>query len=258
MKFFKYQGSGNDFILIDNRSLFFDTKNTSLIQRLCNRRYGIGSDGLILIQNHPDYDFEIHFFNPDGSLSMCGNGSRCAVKYAQQCQIIELHTHFLAYDGAHWAFIDTSGLVHLKMCDVFHIDKMDKDYFVNTGAPHYVQQVSDLNNLDITTLGRSIRNDLRFQDLGTNVNFFSIDSDFCVSVRTYEKGVEDETLSCGTGAVAVSLVLSKLGMTSPTTIHTRGGQLIVTYNKSFEESFNEIYLIGSSECVFEGTIDIDN
>jgi len=256
MKFHKYQATGNDFILIDNRSLFFDSKNISLIKQLCDRRYGIGGDGLILIQNHPDYDFQVIYFNSDGSLSMCGNGSRCAVKYAKSCNIIETYTHFLAYDGAHWAHIDEAGLVHLKMCDVFRIDDIDKDYFVNTGAPHYVCQVSSLEEIDCISTGRAIRYDPRFQDLGTNVNFFCIHANSHISIRTYEKGVEDETLSCGTGVTAVSLVLSKLGFESPIAISTRGGLLTVSFKKDYDGGYNDIYLIGPCSCVFEGVIHI--
>ncbi|MFA0962126.1 diaminopimelate epimerase [Roseivirga sp. BDSF3-8] len=250
--FYKYQGTGNDFVMIDNRSQAISRDNLSLIRQLCDRRFGIGADGLIMIENHPEADFEMVYFNADGSMSMCGNGARCAVMFARQLKIIENTTVFIAIDGRHSAFIK-DGLVHLLMGKPGPVITRDTDRFVDTGSPHHIRFVKNLQEYDVVTLGRKIRYGVPYLQEGTNVNFVE-DSGGEFSVRTYERGVEDETYSCGTGVTAVALALSsEKAYPSPIKIKTRGGQLQV----SFEEKngqFDNVYLIGPAKFVFEGII----
>jgi diaminopimelate epimerase len=285
-EFYKYQGTGNDFILIDNRKLHFAAPATaknlqSWIAHLCHRRFGIGADGLILIQNAPPQkgdkgvasplekiDFEMVYFNADGNLgSMCGNGGRCAVAFAHFLGIIENQTTFLAYDGLHEAFLEKEShsknelKVHLKMNPISQIeqgsdDLSDNYYFLNTGSPHYVtflEKVELLENFDVVEKGRVIRYDSRFEG-GTNVNFVAQIGENALRVRTYERGVEDETLSCGTGATACALAASeKKGLKSPIQVEVLGGKLEVSFEKN-EGKFENIYLIGAATQVFRGEL----
>jgi diaminopimelate epimerase len=255
LKFYKYQGTGNDFVVIDNRDLLFDNKNFDLVRKLCNRRFGIGADGLILIQNHPDYDFEMVYYNADASQSMCGNGSRCAIHFANFLGIIKEKTHFLAIDGPHDAMIK-DGLVHLKMNDVEQVTCMAQDLFINTGSPHYVAFVEDIDNYNVFQEGRKIRNSEPFGKAGTNVNFVKITNGNEIFVRTYERGVEDETLSCGTGVTAASLAASYQQLKSPVKVKTLGGELQVAFEKKENDQFKNIFLIGPAQMVFEGIIHI--
>ena len=254
--FYKYHSTGNDFILIDNRVRQLDRLSIELIQHLCNRRVGIGADGLILMQQHQEYAFEIIYYNADGSQSLCGNGSRCAVHLAQYWGIVEQYAHFMTMDGPYEAFI-TKHLICLKMHDVPIIQPQGDGYFLHTGAPHYVQWVNDLPNLDVMRIGSAIRYSQTFQKSGTNVNFVSLGSGNQISVRTYEKGVEGETLSCGTGAVAAALVATVQGLTSPIQVKAKGGILQVYFKKT-DSGYKDIYLIGPAVMVFQGTIDTQN
>ncbi|PKV66703.1 diaminopimelate epimerase [Pontibacter ramchanderi] len=253
LSFYKYQGTGNDFVMIDNRKLTFPADDEQLIRNLCNRRTGIGADGLILLQNHDDYDFEMVYFNADGRLgSMCGNGARCTVRFAKQLGVIEDVAYFLAADGEHQATIEREE-IQLKMADVVGVERIEDDFYLNTGSPHYVRFVENVDNLDVYAEGRLVRYSPRFNAVGTNVNFVQRLSDNSIYVRTYERGVEDETLSCGTGVTACALVAGLTGMQSPVSVKTPGGNLKVAFEQD-GMGFRYIYLIGPAKLVFTGTV----
>lgn len=251
LHFYKYQGTGNDFVIIDNRTNVFDRNNNELVKLLCDRKFGVGADGLMLLQSHDNYDFEMVYYNADGfEGSMCGNGGRCLVKFAQDIGAIEDQTTFIAVDGEHEASIQ-EGNVHLKMTPVIDIENNDAFDFMDTGSPHYVEYVSNIESLNLVEAGRSVRYNDRFKTEGTNVNFVEILSESELSVRTYERGVEDETLSCGTGVTACALSASLKGHSSPISIKVLGGQLGVSFEKT-EVGYDNIFLIGPAERVFEG------
>jgi len=258
MHFYKYQGAGNDFILIDNRNQQFDLTDTKLVARLCDRRFGVGADGLMLLQNKLDYDFEMVYYNADGNIgSMCGNGGRCIVAFARYLGIIGEETKFLAVDGAHEATInDQADWVSLKMIDVTEIDRDGADYVLNTGSPHYVTLVNNLNKLDVYHAGKAIRYNATYAKEGINVNFVEpLPEGY--AVRTYERGVEDETLACGTGVTAVALAMAydkKLIGRTNTPIKARGGDLTIRFYQAVEGVFTDIYLEGPANLVFEGEI----
>lgn len=252
ISFHKYQGTGNDFVMIDNRDLGFDKSDLNSISKLCDRRFGIGADGVILIENHDQFDFEMIYFNPDGSQSLCGNGSRCAVMFAKALGIIQNETEFLAIDGSHRAFIE-EGEVHLFMNDVTSFEKIGDDYLINTGSPHYIKYVSAVEGLNVIAEGKAIRYSERFKKEGVNVNFIQKESTNGLAIRTYERGVEGETLSCGTGCTAAALSFGLLGADSPIELKAQGGNLKVSFDQH-ESKFTNIYLIGPAQKVFEGTI----
>ena len=261
-KFYKYQGTGNDFVMIDDRKRRFpyhpgetEVFDTGIVSGICDRKFGVGADGLILIRHHDRYDFEMIYFNADGSQSLCGNGSRCAVHFASHLGIIDKSTTFLAVDGIHEAFID-GALIHLKMHDVSQVKKINGHWFIDTGSPHYIKFTKNLATLDVNSEGSAIRSDQQFAPGGTNVNFVEARDNNELFVRTFERGVEDETLSCGTGVTAVSLAASYQNFASPVKIKTRGGDLQVSFNKTNEQKFEDIYLIGPAGMVFEGAINI--
>ena len=265
LEFYKYQGTGNDFVMVDNRSEFFPKENTQLIANLCDRRFGIGGDGLILLENDmiaPNLamttDFKMVYYNSDGNQSsMCGNGGRCLVAFAKKLNIIENETTFIATDGLHHATIGDDGLVSLQMIDVDQV-KVSSDYvFLNTGSPHHVQLVADLENYNIKKNGAAIRYGDLYGKTGSNINFVKQIDDTTFSLRTYERGVEDETLSCGTGATAVAIAMNVLGKTNASEIdlNVEGGKLVVSFDKK-EEQFTNVFLKGPAEFVFKGTIDI--
>jgi diaminopimelate epimerase len=259
--FYKYQGTANDFVMIDNRDLHFDTSNSQQVAFLCERRLGIGADGLILLQNREGYDFEMVYFNANGQLgSMCGNGGRCTVAFAKQLGVITDHAFFLAADGDHEASITPDGLVSLKMSDVTAIECAPDFYYLNTGSPHYVAFVNELFAYNVFEKGQAIRYNDRFKEAGTNVNFaqlpaFQDVSQNALFVRTYERGVEDETYSCGTGVTATAIAASFKGLKSPVKIKTLGGNLEVTFNRQGEH-VTDIYLTGPAQFVFEGKINL--
>lgn len=253
--FNKYQGTGNDFIIIDNRSDVFNPGNSKLINRLCNRRFGIGADGLILVSHSKDYAFEMKYFNSDGFEStMCGNGGRCAADFAIRYGIGSKKLNFLAVDGVHNA-ISENGLIRLQMNDVTEKRQLDKGYFLNTGSPHYVLFVKGLDALNVHDEGKKIRSSEKFSPQGTNVNFVEPENGG-IYVRTYERGVEDETLSCGTGvtASAIASVLAGHFDRGPINIRTKGGNLSVEFDIK-EESIINIWLCGPATFVFEGKIE---
>jgi diaminopimelate epimerase len=254
--FFKYQGTGNDFILIDNRDKIVNPTE-GLARRLCDRKFGIGSDGLILIQNDNDSDFEMVFYNPDGSQSLCGNGSRCAVHFANKLGIIADKTTFKAYDGEHQAAILANGEIRLKMNNVQNVSTLADGTFVDTGSPHLMVFTSDVEECDVVQQGKTIRNSDPFKVKGINVNFVELIDNQTIYVRTYERGVENETLSCGTGVTASAIASNGKGIESPIEVHTKGGVLIVEFIPVDSKHYTEIYLTGPAKEVFEGAIDID-
>jgi diaminopimelate epimerase len=254
LRFFKYQGTGNDFIMVDNRTFIFNQQNSAVIQQLCHRRFGIGADGLILLENHSAFDFQMIYFNADGRQgSMCGNGGRCIVQFAHDLGVIKKETTFIAADGEHDAFLK-NGMVCIRMGDVDTIEENEQFYFLNTGSPHYVAYVKDIGNFPVYDEGYKIRNNERFKAEGTNVNFVERKDDL-LWVRTFERGVEDETFSCGTGVTAAALTAALKGSKSPLSIQTLGGNLEVSFTKEGNR-FRQIYLSGPAIKVFEGFINI--
>lgn len=252
MKFYKYQGTGNDFIMIDGRTSRV-TLNASEITQLCDRRFGIGADGIIILKKKVGCDFEMDYYNADGTQSFCGNGSRCAQAFAQSLGIVKDESRFLAIDGYHHGKVLGEEYA-TKMSDVSEVTRINKDYFIHTGSPHYIQYVEDASTVDVFELGRSIRNSETYKKEGTNVNFVSIHSGF-IKVRTYERGVEDETLSCGTGvtAAAISFLHRENSNQTEVNIQTKGGNLRVQLGRTRENSFENIWLIGPAQKVYEGT-----
>ena len=255
--FFKYQGAGNDFILIDNRDLSFKHTDNNIVLRLCNRRFGVGGDGLMLLQDHPDYDFEMRYYNADGNPgSMCGNGGRCIVAFAKHLGIIDSETNFLAVDGPHYAKISDEGMwVDLQMIDVDSIEKDGDAYVLNTGSPHYVAQNQSLESFDVYGAGKEIRNNETYRREGINVNFVEDQGDQ-LFVRTFERGVEDETYACGTGVTAVALAMAyQKGQSGhvETPVKVLGGNLNIKFDYDGRQ-FTNVFLCGPAEKVFEGAI----
>lgn len=252
--FHKYQGTGNDFVMIDDREMQFPEENRELIGYLCDRKMGIGADGVILIQPHPTLDFRMVYFNPDGSRSLCGNGSRCAIAFAQALGIIDTRTTFETTDGVHDAYI-TDDTFHFHLFDVKSVARIDTDFFINTGSPHHIRLVADVSATDVVKVGRKIRYSDAYAPAGTNVNFLQKQENG-IRVRTYERGVEDETLSCGTGVTACALAAHFLGYQSPVAIQTQGGNLTVSFTAGADGSFTNVYLSGPAKKVFEGQIEV--
>ena len=255
ISFFKYQGTGNDFVMVDDRLAHWDLGNLGLIRALCDRKFGIGADGLILIRSHADYDFEMIYFNADGSQSFCGNGARCAVAFAAFLGIITQHTQFLAIDGPHEARI-ARGEISLKMAKVSRISESLGDAFVHTGSPHHVRWVEDLEDYPVLEQGQLLRHDPCYAPGGSNVNFVEKVSDNEIFVRTFERGVENETLSCGTGVTAAALVCGALTQQKSIQIRTLGGNLRVTFEGNAQEGFDNIWLIGPAQQVYAGQIQL--
>lgn len=250
--FYKYQGTGNDFIIIDNRELVFSKENSDLIVQMCDRKFGIGADGLLLLENHATKDFTMVYYNADGKLgSMCGNGGRCIVHFANFLGIIQNETVFEATDGMHEASI-VNGEISLKMNDVSSIIVSEKYSFLDTGSPHHVELVEDIYHYPVKEIGEKLRNEI-YGTEGANINFVSQLSDQEFKVRTYERGVEDETLSCGTGVTAVALAMYETNKTfaNVITLHTEGGVLEVRFIEN-DLSYSSIYLTGPAEQVFKG------
>ncbi|MFL0354456.1 diaminopimelate epimerase [Xanthomarina sp. GH4-25] len=253
--FYKYQGTGNDFVMIDNRQQVFDKTNTNLVAKLCDRRFGVGADGLILLENHSKLDFKMVYFNADGNEStMCGNGGRCIVAFAKQLGIIENQATFEAIDGLHQAIIEHE-VIKLQMQDVDLVENYQQHQFLDTGSPHHVQLETNLKALAIKEVGSKIRYGHPYNEAGVNVNFVKKLSSDSFQVRTYERGVEDETLSCGTGVTAVALAMFETGETLShlVNLETEGGKLQVSFEKH-DNMYKNIWLIGPATYVFNGTI----
>lgn len=256
LHFSKYQGTGNDFVIIDNRDNLV-TLSPSQIAHICDRRKGIGADGLMLLGSEKGFDFSMKYYNADGHEgSMCGNGGRCLVQFAHDHGINKEHYHFIAIDGPHEATIDHHGWVHLKMSDVNSVEHTNDFFVTNTGSPHYIKMVKDIKKIDVFAEGKAIRYNDRFSTEGINVNFAE-QQENQLFVRTYERGVENETYSCGTGVTAAAIVscLNKEGEhTIP--IETLGGKLAVSFNNKGGHHFNHIWLMGPGTFVFKGSISI--
>lgn len=253
--FYKYQGTGNDFVFIDNRQEIFNKNDTKLIAHLCDRRFGIGADGLILLENDISADFKMVYYNADGNEStMCGNGGRCIVAFAKMLNIIKNETTFSAIDGLHEATIE-NGFVKLKMQDVETIELFENHVFLNTGSPHHVELVNNLRDYDVKNNGAKIRYGKPYNELGSNVNFVEQVNKDTFSVRTYERGVEDETLSCGTGVTAVALAMYNLNKTELKTVNlnVEGGTLKVSFEQA-DKGYDNIWLQGPATQVFRGEI----
>jgi diaminopimelate epimerase len=258
IEFYKYQGTGNDFVMIDNRSGFFPKENIELIAHLCDRRFGIGADGLILLENDTETDFKMVYYNSDGNQSsMCGNGGRCLVAFAKDLNLIKDNCTFIATDGLHHASIATDGIVSLQMIDVDTIKKESDYTFMNTGSPHHVQMVDDLEHYNVKENGAALRYGSLYGAAGSNINFVKKINENTFSLRTYERGVEDETLACGTGATAVAIAMNATGQTNASSIklNVEGGKLAVSFDKKGEQ-FTNIFLIGPAKFVFKGVIEI--
>lgn len=257
--FTKYQGTGNDFVIIDNRNSLSNSLTTDQIKFICDRRFGIGADGLMFLNEAPGYDFEMKYYNADGNAgSMCGNGGRCLVKFSEHLGVKKNLYRFLANDGQHEAEIDEYGIVSLKMKNVKGIREYHGDFILDTGSPHYVKMVNDVLEYDVIRKGKEIRYSSSFAKEGINVNFVELKTDDEIFVRTYERGVEDETLSCGTGVTACALVCyhNENGF-NEVTVHTKGGQLTVEFDRIDDETYENIWLCGPAERVFEGKIEIN-
>ncbi len=256
IKFYKYHGAGNDFVMVDNRGLDFDKHNNVLIESICHRRFGVGADGLILLENLSGYDFKMVYYNSDGyEATMCGNGARCIVAFAKQLGIICDKTTFMASDGPHDAFVSPEGLVDLHMIDVSKVDTLADGFFLNTGVPHLVHFVDDLHVIDVNIEGRQLRYDARFQPEGTNVNFVSHKGNELI-VYTYERGVEAETLACGTGIVASALSASIKDNNSEGEyfITAKGGNLSVRYKRE-NGIFTNVWLKGPAKHVYSAELE---
>lgn len=254
MEFYKYQGTGNDFIIIDNRELLFDKTNIKNIAKLCDRRFGIGADGLILLENHPTADFKMVYFNSDGNeSSMCGNGGRCISAFAKYLNIVEEEAEFEAIDGMHKVQFD-GDIVKLQMQDVSSIQSFKNHMFLDTGSPHHVEFVENLKEFDVKSNGERIRYGAPYNEAGSNVNFVKRINPNEFAVRTYERGVEDETYSCGTGVTAVALAMHNSGKTASEeiTIQTEGGELKIAFTANENGSYSDIWLIGPAKQVFKG------
>ncbi|MGQ0829450.1 MAG: diaminopimelate epimerase [Bacteroidota bacterium] len=258
INFHKYQGTGNDFIIIDNRDLKFNRGDNALVAKLCDRRLGIGADGLMLLQNKQGYDFEMVYYNSDGNeSSMCGNGGRCISEFARTLGLVKDKAHFIAIDGAHESLIKP-GFITLKMKDVKNVELKSDFSFLNTGSPHYVALVNDVEHFNVVEEGKKIRNNDRFKAEGTNVNFIEKKNNG-LFVRTYERGVEGETYSCGTGVTAAALVAAIKNISTAQDfcdIKTLGGNLKVKFNKHTDNSFTDVWLEGPATFVFTGEITI--
>lgn len=257
--FYKYEGTGNDFIFIDNRENKFPKNDTQLIEKLCDRRFGIGADGLILLENDSQTDFRMVYYNSDGNQSsMCGNGGRCIVAFAKKLDIISNETTFIATDGLHDATIFDDGIISLQMKNVDEV-KIEKDYtFLNTGSPHHVMLVDDLDTYNVKENGAQIRYSDLYGKSGSNVNFVSQISDSHFRLRTYERGVEDETYSCGTGATAAAIAMNAIGKTNSHNIKldVEGGKLEVSFDKIADDfKYINVFLKGPATFVFKGEIE---
>ena len=254
VEFYKYHGTGNDFVLIDNRSLFFDKNNTELISKICSRHFGVGADGLILLENDNLYDFKMIYFNSDGKqTSMCGNGGRCIISFAKKLNIIDDKANFMAIDGLHEGIINDN-IIKIKMNTVSEIQNINTGFLLDTGSPHFVKFCDSIDNINVFEFGRELRNNKEISEDGVNINFTEVIDNSSIKVRTYERGVENETLSCGTGVIASALSAYKKGLvdTNRIKINTLGGELFVSFE--FNNIYKNIWLEGPAIEVYKGQI----
>ena len=257
LRFYKFHGAGNDFVMLDNRGQLYNLSSEQ-IALLCHRRFGIGADGLMLLESSSQYDFEMKYYNSDGlEGSMCGNGGRCIIAFADMLGIQKEEYHFLAVDGLHYANIlshkNQLWDISLQMIDVESVERNGDSYFMNTGSPHHVEFVNDVQKVDVYSKGKSIRNNEHYsQRGGTNVNFISIENGI-IQIRTYERGVEDETLACGTGvtAAAIAAAMKEKSDNNNYKVKALGGDLSVSFKRE-GNSFTQVWLQGPAAFVFTG------
>lgn len=258
VNFYKYQGTGNDFVILDNFTCEAPQLTTEQIKFICNRNFGVGADGLMLLNKKEGVDFEMIYYNADGNQSsMCGNGGRCLVKFAFHRGIHKSTYHFIAIDGKHEATLDEDGSVRLKMQDVTNVDYHTHHSMVNTGSPHFIKFVENVELLNVPVAGHEIRYSTAFEKEGINVNFVEVLDEDSIYVRTYERGVENETLSCGTGVTAAALMSAhNQNGFNTVDVKTKGGKLSVEFNKIDDRHFVDIWLCGPATVVFSGEIDV--
>lgn len=252
--FVKYQGTGNDFVMLDNMDGKYNAMTITQIQAVCDRKKGIGADGLIKISNHLDYDFEVEYYNSDGSQSFCGNGARCSVAFAKELGVITDKAVFMAIDGVHKAAL-TGEDISIEMLPVQSVNRDGEDYILDTGSPHYIRLTEA--DLDIVSLGKQIRYSATYAEKGINVNSLKTLTEGVIGVATYERGVEDETLSCGTGVTACALVYYRLHPEQQGAVQviTKGGKLSVSAERD-QNGFKNIWLSGPAKRVFDGVIEL--
>jgi diaminopimelate epimerase len=256
IEFYKYHGTGNDFVILDNREGQYNGLTVKQVKHICDRHFGIGADGLMLLSRKEGFDFEMVYYNADGNeSSMCGNGGRCLVKFAYAQGIVKSKYHFMAIDGPHEAELDMEEQVRLKMQDVTDVDQHSSYALLNTGSPHFVKFTPNVEEVDVVETGREIRYSKHFAKEGINVNFVETLDEDGIYVRTYERGVENETLSCGTGVTAAALMSAhnENGF-NRVEVKTPGGHLSVEYVKVDDQHFENIWLCGPAEFVFKGEI----
>jgi len=256
ISFAKYHGAGNDFSLIDNRNAIINLSEKE-IAFLCNRRLGIGADGLMLLEKEKGFDFKMRYYNADGKeATMCGNGGRCIVAFANKIGIKKEKYQFIAVDGEHLAHLKKD-IVNLKMTTVNEINTFDTDYFLDTGSPHLVRMVKDIKKTNVYEEGKHLRYDSRFGKDGCNVNFIQIKENK-IDIRTYERGVEAETLACGTGAVASAIAANQLfPKIKEFELKALGGTLKVRFEKN-NDKYTNIWLQGPATFVFDGELSFKN
>lgn len=264
VQFEKYEGVGNDFIIVDNRDAVFDP-TPEAVSSLCNRRFGIGADGMMLLERDPEYDFRMRYFNSDGpEATMCGNGGRCIALFALRAGVAGTVMTFSAVDGVHRGEVlscsGARGVVALSMSDSSHIEEFAGGYFIDTGSPHYVVFVEDADAVDVFAEGRRMRRmDEFIRRGGANINFVQVLPGGALKIRTYERGVEDETLACGTGAVAAAAIASHVRFPGRDTFELKaaGGRLGVSFRPD-GGIFRNVVLTGPARCVFTGVFDTEN
>ncbi|MCH2234748.1 MAG: diaminopimelate epimerase [Crocinitomicaceae bacterium] len=256
INFWKYQGAGNDFIMVDNREKSIDSSNIEIVRKLCSRKFGIGSDGMIFIEPSDKADFTMNFFNPDGSKSFCGNGSRCAVAFAKFIGIDKDKMTFEAIDGLHYAEIKKDS-ISIKMHDVEKVNQLEEASFTDTGSPHYMKFCSDVSRVEVKEEGSKIRYSDQYKTEGVNVNFIQVLGENHIKVRTYERGVEDETLACGTGATACALSYLNKGIDGKHLVRVDvGGGTLYIHSEKNGNGFKNIWLQGPAIAVFKGSVDV--
>ena len=260
IEFYKYQGTGNDFVIVDNRNNEYANLTSKQVKHICDRNFGVGADGLMLLGKKEGYDFEMIYYNSDGNQStMCGNGGRCLVQFAHHRGIIRSTYNFIAIDGDHKAEIDGDGTVSLQMQNVDLVNYHNSYAIINTGSPHFVKFDNKVKNIDVPTRGHEIRYSKEFAEKGINVNFVESTGEDSIFVRTYERGVENETLSCGTGVTAAALLSAHNEKGFNTVrVKTLGGNLSVEFNKIDDQHFDNIWLCGPAELVYTGVIELDS
>ena len=254
--FYKYQGAGNDFVMMDNR-LNKISLTTEQIARICDRRFGVGADGLILLENSESADFKMTYYNSDGAIgSMCGNGGRCIVAFAKSLELFNKVCVFEAFDGLHKAELVEGERISLSMSDVSLIEKQQRNWYLDTGSPHLICFVDSIEQIEVSQKGAEIRYSSVYKENGVNVNFVQLKNDSLI-IRTYERGVEAETLACGTGATAAAIATYESGLLAANSVKLKalGGDLEVSFTK-MENTYTNICLVGAADFVFKGSIDV--